>query len=698
MAGKFSITAIFKARDQASRIIAKIESRMSRFTRNLGAGMRGANRLVDSMGAGLKRLGIAAGAAAAAGGLIARNVIGAGADFEEAISAVGAVSLMTKDQIEPLRKKAMELGASTKFSATEVANGMELMGRAGFTNAEILQGIPGVLNAAAAEGAELAETAGHISNVLKGMGLATTEAVRVADVLTLASARTNSSIGSLGESMANVASTARQFQIPLEDTVAAVALLQDVGLDASEAGSAVNTMLTKLAAPTDSIKKKMKEFGVSFQDAGGNMLPLGDVMAQLAKAAENSGGNMEQVAFFAELVGLRGQKAAANLKDMFLSGKATKLTEELKGAVGSAERMAKLRLNNFKGDMEELGGAIDSVKIALFDTQSGPLRGVVQSMTKWVDANRELITQKVENTINKIGEAMPDIIDFLDRAGRAAIPLLAVAAAVKAWAIATFLLNAAMAANPWTLLIIGVAAAAALIAAFWPEIKAAAAAAWQWIKDKASAAWDGIKSIWESAKQFFKAAFEFIAGLVAIVLWPQIQLFKLAAPLLMAAWEPVKAFFAAIWDAIASAFGAAWEKIKAFASEAFEFLKAAWAPIADFFSGLWDSIAGTFQRILGGIIDKVSKVVNAVRGIGRETFGIEGPELPGAQPPGSDKKEAPQVITPEERGAERLGKVMREESTTKHEVTITDPKGRAKFKDPKKASAAGLRVSPSGAF
>jgi TP901 family phage tail tape measure protein len=698
MAGKFTISAIIKGVDRFSAPIAKMQSTFSRFTRSLGGGLREANRLVDRAGAGLARIGVAATAAGAAIGLIGKNVIDTGADFEEAISAVGAVSLMTKDQIEPLRRKALELGASTKFSATEVANGMELMGKAGFDNTDILKGISGVLSAAAADGAELADTAGHISNVLKGMGMETTEATRVADVLALASARTNSSISSLGESMANVSSTARQFKIPLEDTIASVALLQDVGLDASEAGSAVNTMLTKLAAPTDAIRNKMKEMGVTFQDANGNMLPLGEVMAQLAKSAEKSGGNMEQVAFFAELVGLRGQKAAANLKDMFLSGKAASLTNELKGAAGSAERMAKLRLDNFKGDMEELGGAIDSVKIALFDTQSGPLRGVVQSMTKWVDANRELITQKVEETIQKISDAMPAILDFLERAGRAVVPILAVAAAVKGWALAQFLLNAAMAANPWTLLIIGVTAAAALIAAFWPEIKAAAAAAWQWIKDKASAAWEGIKAVWESAKRFFLAAFEFIAGLVTIVLWPQIQLFKLAAPLLMAAWEPIKAFFGALWDAIASAFGFAWEKIKAFASAAYDAVVAVWQPIAAFFSGLWDSVAGAFKRVLGGIIDKVVAVVDKIRGLGRDTLGDIFGDAPGEDKPGAPAPGERQVVSPDERTAERLGKVMREESTTKHEVTITDPKGRAKFKDPKKAAAAGLRVSPSGAF
>jgi TP901 family phage tail tape measure protein len=446
MAGKFSIRAIFSAKDRTGAIIAKISTRLERMTRVASSGLRKLDERISALHGGLKTAALAGVAAGGAFGFAAHNVISAGADFEEAISAVGAVSLMTRDQIADLEKKAIELGATTKFSATEVANGMELMGKAGFTNAEILQGIGGVLAAAAADGAELAETAGHISNVLKGMGLATTEATRVADVLTLASARTNSSISSLGESMANVSSTARQFKIPLEDTVAAVALLQDVGLDASEAGSAVNTMLTKMAAPSKEVRKQMKKMGISFQDAQGNMLPLGDVMAQLAKSAEKSGGNMEQVAFFADLVGLRGQKAAANLKDMFLSGKAGALTDELRNAAGSAEKMARLRLNNLKGDVEELGGAFDSLKIALFNTQSGPLRGLVQGMTKWLEQNNKLIVSKVTDYVKEFKDHLPEIWMWTKRIAIGIAVFYGIAAAVKVARVAVAAFELTMAA------------------------------------------------------------------------------------------------------------------------------------------------------------------------------------------------------------------------------------------------------------
>src|SRR5690606_12960419 len=145
---------------------------------------------------------------------------------------------------------------------------------AGFSSQEILSGVGPVLSAAAASGLEIAEVANHVSNALKGMGLEASEAGRVADVLALASSKTNSSIGSLGEALSNVSATARDFGIPLEDTVASLALLQDVGLDASVSGSALNTMLTKMAKPTAEIASQMERFGVTFKDAKGNMLPF----------------------------------------------------------------------------------------------------------------------------------------------------------------------------------------------------------------------------------------------------------------------------------------------------------------------------------------------------------------------------------------------------------------------------------------
>lgn len=437
MAGRFSIDAVFRAIDRYSAPVRRMQASTDRFARAASVNLKEVNKVTGDIHNGLVKLGTAAIAAGAALGTVAHNIIRTGAEFDQQMAAVGAVSLMTRDQIKELEDKARELGATTKFSATEVAAGMELMGKAGFENKDVIAGIEGVLAAAAAEGAELAETAGHISNVLKGMGLEARESGRVADVLALASARTNSSISSLGESMANVSSTARQFNIPLEQVVGSVALLQDVGLDASVAGSALNTMLTKLATPTDKAKEAMRKLHVEFEDAKGNMLPLTDVFANLMQAADRSKGNMDQVAFFAELVGLRGQKAAQNLADLFRSGKAGKLFAELQKAKGKAEEMAKIRMDTFLGDVEQLSGAVDDLKISIFDMNRGPLRDVVQGMTKWIEANKGVITSKLQEYIDGTVEKLPQILKWTERIGKAVVVFYAIAAAVKVAKVAT---------------------------------------------------------------------------------------------------------------------------------------------------------------------------------------------------------------------------------------------------------------------
>lgn len=411
--GRFSIEATFKATDQMSRVVGRIEGRTRSFASGVAKDFDGLGKrfgkVAGEIGDLTKKAALAGAALAGVAGAAVYNIGKTGADFEQAMANVGAVSLMTRDEVKDLEKAALQLGASTKFSATEVAGGMELMGKAGFTNSQILQGIGPILSAAAAEGAEFAEVAGHVSNLLKGMGLDTSEAGRVADVLTLASARTNSSISSLGESMAGVSATARQFRIPLEQVVASVALLQDVGLDASVAGSAVNVMLTSMANPSKEAQAQMKALGISFQDAHGDMLPLTQIFEQFSKASQKSGGNMKQAAFFADLLGMRGQKAGLNLEKLFAEGKFGDLVKELEGAAGSAQKMADLRMNTFSGDLTKLSNTADVLKSKLFDMESGPLRGVVQGVTKWIDANSGLIGSGIESAIATMTPIVKDL-------------------------------------------------------------------------------------------------------------------------------------------------------------------------------------------------------------------------------------------------------------------------------------------------
>src|SRR5690606_23491511 len=184
MAGRYSVEGVFGMLDKITRPIARLESRMGRFMRGTASGSRKAGAAFGRMSAladsafgriGRMATGTAAKLASLTGGLSAiaagMSIIRTGADFEQAISAVGAVGLQTREQIKPLDDLALRLGARTQFAATQAAYAMEIMARAGFKNSEIIAGVPGVLTAAVASGLEMAEVSDVVSNALKGMGL-----------------------------------------------------------------------------------------------------------------------------------------------------------------------------------------------------------------------------------------------------------------------------------------------------------------------------------------------------------------------------------------------------------------------------------------------------------------------------------------------------------------------------------------------
>jgi TP901 family phage tail tape measure protein len=489
--------------------------------------------MVNKFGRGLKRGARTAAASLALISVAAANIGAAGADFQQAITDVGAVGLQTRAQIAPLEQQALQLGRTTKFTATQAANAMEVLARAGFNTQQILEATPAVLSAAAASGLEIAEVAGHVSNVLKGMGLEMDQAARVADVLALASARTNSSIGSLGESMKNAAATSRKLGVPLEDVIASVALLQDVGLDASVAGSAFNVMLTKMATPSAKIEKIMRRLKISFKDVDGNMKPLPTVIKDINKASKAMGGNFDQVAFLAELVGLRGQKAASNLADLFDTGKLEKLTDELRNATGAADQMANLRMDTVRGSVLLLGSAVDAVKVKIFGLNEGPLKDIIDKMTTWVSANEDLIASKIGKFINDLIINLPTIVEWFKRIAIGMAIFVSLSVILKTLIGVLTLVNLVMAANPIVLIILGFIA---LIAAI------AAAVIW----------WDELTEAFLNAGK----ATDFIIAGIALLTGPIGWLIG-AAALIFKHWDPIKAFFSDLWDGVVNIFNTA---------------------------------------------------------------------------------------------------------------------------------------------
>jgi TP901 family phage tail tape measure protein len=310
------------------------------------------------------------------------------ASFESQMSAVQAVLGLSKDQMADLDALAQRMGATTVFSASQAAEGMEFMARAGFTTNEIMGGLEGVMAAAAAEGAGLAETTSIVADTIKGFGLAATDTNNVADILALASAKANTNMAGIGEALKYVSSTARQAGVPLSETVAAIAALQDAGLKGTMAGTALSTMMTKMAAPSNTAKEAMANLGIAFSDAEGNLLPLRQQLIMLQKGFAEAGGSADKLALANELFGVRGQQAALNLVDR-LSDTEKPLDDlftALEQANGSAAQMAETRLDNFTGSMKLLMSAVEGVSIALFTDVNGGFRSAIDGLTSFLSA------------------------------------------------------------------------------------------------------------------------------------------------------------------------------------------------------------------------------------------------------------------------------------------------------------------------
>jgi len=407
MANRFSIEATFKASDQMSGTIKKIEGTASRFSAGFGASMASIdgwnNKVLGGFASVAKQaaaVGLAVGGALAAA---AGHIIHTGADFEQSITNVGAVMGKTRSQIGDLEKSAMSLGVTTQFSSSEVAEAMEFMARKGFDSEEILQGIPGVLNAVAASGEGMAEVATVVGSSIRGFGLEAKEAGYVANLLAFTAEKTGAKITDMGTALSIAAPTAKALGVSIDDTAAAVGLLQKTGIDASTAGSAVATMLAKISHPSKEAASKMEAMGIKFKDSEGNMLSFRDVLGQFVKAGDKAGGNMDKMSFFAELVGLRGDKAALGLERMAKSGEFDKLLESLKNTGNYAEKVAKIRLDTTEGSWKLLLSTIEVIETKLFNLVGGSLRKAIDATNKWLGTDQDL---KIADAITKASFAI----------------------------------------------------------------------------------------------------------------------------------------------------------------------------------------------------------------------------------------------------------------------------------------------------
>ncbi|HAL7735576.1 TPA: phage tail tape measure protein, partial [Escherichia coli] len=280
-----------------------------------------------------------------------------------------------------LREQALKLGSETQFTASDAASGQSFLAMAGFTPQAIQAALPGVLNMALAGGVELGETADIGSNILTQFNLTADQMDRVGDTLTATFTRTNTDLRALGETMKYTGPVAAKLGISLEEAAAMAGMLANNGLRGSDAGTAMRASLSRLASPPKAAADALKELGVSVADARGKMRPMEDVLLDLYKATQKYG-QVDQVSFFKDIAGEEAFVGLQTLVAAAGSGELQKLTRELQGARGEADRVAKVMADNLDGDLKNLDSAWEGLRIRISDLVDGPLRSVTQWLTR----------------------------------------------------------------------------------------------------------------------------------------------------------------------------------------------------------------------------------------------------------------------------------------------------------------------------
>ncbi|MBJ8276924.1 phage tail tape measure protein [Staphylococcus pseudintermedius] len=312
-------------------------------------------------------------------GLAAKKSI----DFDDSMRKVKATSGATGKEFNLLRDKALEMGAKTKFSASESADALNYMALAGWDTKEMMSGIDGVMQLAAASGEDLAQVSDIVTDGLSAFGLKAKDSSHFADVLAQTSSKANTDVTGLGEAFKYVAPVAGSFGFSVEDTSIALGLMANSGVKASQAGTALKSMMTKLAKPTGEAKKTMESLGISITDSEGKMLPFRDIMDQL----RGSLGGLSKAQQSAAVKTLFGQEAMSGILPIINASDEDyqKLTKSIDNSAGASKRMSDEMEGGIGGSIRKMKSAIESMAISIGDVLAPHIRRATDFLAMLAD-------------------------------------------------------------------------------------------------------------------------------------------------------------------------------------------------------------------------------------------------------------------------------------------------------------------------
>lgn len=506
-----------------------------------------------------------------------------GYEFETGMSKVQALTRLDKDSKEykALREQARQLGATTAFTANEVAQGQSFYAMAGFKPEQIQNAMKGTLSMSLAGDIDLATTADIGSNILTGFKLNSDEMNRVSDTLVATFTRSNTNLNMLGDTMKYVAPVASGLGVDLETAAVAAGKLGDAGIQGSMAGTSLRSILGRLAEPPKQAADALEELNIKTRDAKGNLRGLPEILADLDKKTKKMG-TAQRAGYFKHIAGEEAFSALSVLTDQAGSGELQKMIAEVKAAKGEAQKVADTMTDNLDGDLKNLTSAWEDVGIQIFGGVDSPLRDIAKSIT---------------DIISKVGDwakRNPELANTLTKIALALGVILAVGGAIVLM-LAAMLGPVAMLKLSMSVLGIKSAGAFGLLA--------------KGIKFVSMALFGMGKALLTNPIFLIGAV---IAGIVYLIYknWDRL------GPWFAQLWEGIKTKASAFWESFTTYISGAWDRIKAAFSEKWESFKKGmsdlWQNIKDSFGRRWDEVVTDFKNIPDKLKETASAMIDKI--------------------------------------------------------------------------------------
>lgn len=554
----------------------------------------------------------AATAVAGAAAAVVGYSVKVGASFEKAMSEVQAISGASGESLENLTEKAKEMGRTTAFSASEAAEAMKYMAMAGWKEQDIISGIGGVMNLAAASGESLGSVSDIVTDAMTAFKMSSEQAEHFADVLAATSSSANTNVEMLGMSFKQSAALAGTMGYSIEDVSLALGLMANAGIKGETAGMAIKNSIANMASPTKSMAAVMDQLNLSLTDSNGNMKDFRTVLTEVRKGF-NGLSKDEQAAAAATLF---GKEAMAGMLSIVGASDAdfNKLADAIDNSSGSAKKMADVMLDNLSGQFTMLKSVTEGIGISIYDKFKRPLTDALKSVTKnfeglakslesgalsgGLDTLAKTIGDALVGISNWLVDVLPTIINFttnfielisavagaiIDNWGWIEPVIMGIVGAFAAFKILTFV-NGLMAA--WTAISTGATVATTAL---------------------------GAAVAFLTSPIFLTAAAIGAVIAVGILLWKN--------------WDAIKVKALELWSYLGEAWSGIKETVVGYATQLGEWVSGVWTGIKDgaanmasgvvsFFTNAFTALPGILKSPINGAISLINGAVNAINGIG----------------------------------------------------------------------------------